>query len=189
MSTHTALVRWNRPSPEFAAGRYSREHTWRFDGGVEVPASPSPCIVPMPWSNPAHVDPEEAFVASVASCHMLWFLSVAAREGFAVRSYEDAADGVMTRNAAGKLWVSAIALRPRIEWEGPRRPTEAEVARLHKSAHEECFIANSVRTEIRVEPPRRRVAPATTCRPGEDDCRPPGKLETPARGDADGVVG
>ena len=161
MSTHTAVVRWNRPSPDFCAGRYSREHTWRFDGGVEVPASPSPHVVPAPWSNPAHVDPEEAFVASMSSCHMLTFLYLASKAGFAVRSYEDSAEGVMTKNEAGKLWVSAVALRPRIVWDGVRMPTDAEVAHLHEQAHEECFIANSVRTDIRVEPPAPMAVTAT----------------------------
>jgi organic hydroperoxide reductase OsmC/OhrA len=151
MSTHTALIHWNRPSPDFCAGRYSREHVWRFDGGIEVAASPSPHVVPAPWSNPANVDPEEAFVASVASCHMLTSLFIAAKAGFAVQSYEDQAEGGMTPNAAGRLWVSRVTLRPKIEWEGARIPTASEVERLHEAAHEECFIANSVRTEIKVE--------------------------------------
>jgi organic hydroperoxide reductase OsmC/OhrA len=151
MSSHTAVVYWSRPSPEFCAGKYSREHVWRFDGGVEVAASPSPHVVPAPWSNAANVDPEEAFVASVASCHMLTFLWLASKAGFAVRSYEDAAEGVMTKNAAGRLWVSAVTLRPKIEWDGARAPSATEVERLHEAAHAECFIANSVRTEIRVE--------------------------------------
>lgn len=151
MATHTALIHWNRPSPDFCAGRYSREHTWRFDGGIEVAASPSPQLVPAPWSNPANVDPEEAFVASVASCHMLTFLFIAAKAGFAVQSYEDQAEGVMTQNAGGQLWVSEVTLRPKIDWQGERVPSAAELEHLHEAAHAECFIANSVRTEIRVE--------------------------------------
>jgi organic hydroperoxide reductase OsmC/OhrA len=151
MATHTALIHWNRPSPDFCAGRYSREHTWRFDGGIEVAASPSPHVVPAPWSNPANVDPEEAFVASVASCHLLTFLFIAAKAGFAVHSYEDQAEGVLSQNAAGRLWVSEVSLRPKIDWEGERVPSAAELEHLHEAAHAECFIANSVRTEIRVE--------------------------------------
>ncbi len=151
MSTHTAVIHWNRPSLEFCSGRYSREHTWRFDGGIEVAASPSPHVVPAPWSNPANVDPEEAFVASVASCHMLTFLFIAAKAGFAVRSYEDTAEGVMTQNATGRLWVSEVTLRPKIDWQGERVPSAAELEHLHEAAHADCFIANSVRTEIRVE--------------------------------------
>ena len=152
MATHTALIHWNRPSPDFCAGRYSREHTWRFDGGIEVAASPSPHVVPAPWSNPANVDPEEAFVASVASCHMLTFLFLAAKAGFAVQTYEDQAEGVMTQNA-GRLWVSEVTLRPKIDWQGERVPSEAELEHLHEAAHAECFIANSVRTKIRVQTP------------------------------------
>jgi organic hydroperoxide reductase OsmC/OhrA len=145
---HTATIRWTLQGPDFLAGRYSREHIWTFDGGVTVPASPSPHIVPAPWSNAAGVDPEEAFVAAVASCHMLWFLHVAKDAGYIVASYEDRAEGEMTRNEHGKLWVSRVALRPRIDWTGGKPPTAAEVAELHHRAHDECFIANSIRTEV-----------------------------------------
>ena len=152
MSEHKAAVRWKLAADgeAFRKGRYSREHTWTFDGGVTVPASPSPGVVPVPWSNPAHVDPEEGYVAAISSCHMLTFLYVAMREGFLVLSYEDDAVGVMRKNERGAVWVSAVTLNPRIAYGGARRPTDADVDHLHHLAHEQCFIANSVRTEITV---------------------------------------
>ncbi len=149
MSIHTAHIAWSVSGPDFRRGQYSREHSWHFDGGITVPASPSPTVVPAPWSNAAHVDPEEAYVAAVASCHMLWWLSIAAKHGFDVLRYEDHAFGSMTRNGAGKLWVSEIELRPRITY-GARAPSSEEEGRLHALAHEECFIAQSIRTEVRV---------------------------------------
>jgi organic hydroperoxide reductase OsmC/OhrA len=151
MSEHHASIHWSRTSPDFVKGRFSREHTWTFDGGLTVPASPSPSVVPAPWSNPASVDPEEAFVASVSSCHMLTFLWLASREGFEVDSYQDDAVGLMTKNEAGRMWVSVITLRPRIVWGGAKQPAPADLARLHHRAHEECFIANSIKSEVVVE--------------------------------------
>jgi organic hydroperoxide reductase OsmC/OhrA len=153
MSTHTATVRWQNSGPDFLNRRYSREHTLHFDGGAVVPGSPSPCIVAPPWSNAAAVDPEEAYVVSVASCHMLWFLHVAVDAGFEAASYEDRATGHLMRNEQGKRWISRITLNPRVEWRGSRLPTTAEVAELHHRAHEECFIANSIRTEVVVASP------------------------------------
>jgi organic hydroperoxide reductase OsmC/OhrA len=147
MSEHKAMITWKRSGPDFRAGRYSRAHTWRFDGGAEVPASASPSVVPAPWSNPAGVDPEEAFVASVASCHMLWWLSLAAQEGFDVEDYADEAIGTMARNEAGASWISAVVLNPRIRY-GARAPTPADEARLHERAHALCFIANSIKTRV-----------------------------------------
>ena len=152
MGQHTASISWKRNGPDFAKGKYSREHTWTFDGGAVVPASPSPSVVPAPWSNAAHVDPEEAYVASIASCHMLTFLWVASREGFQADSYEDSAAGVMTKNERGIAWISKVTLRPRITWSGEKLPAAADLDRLHHLAHEQCFIANSVKTEIVVEP-------------------------------------
>jgi organic hydroperoxide reductase OsmC/OhrA len=149
---HTAIISWKRSGPDFAKGKYSREHTWKFDGGVTVPASPSPTVVPAPWSNAANIDPEEAFVASIASCHLLTFLWLASREGFQADSYEDNAIGVMTKNEKGIPWISRVTLRPRIVWSGEKKPTDADLDRLHHAAHEQCFIANSVKTEIAVEP-------------------------------------
>lgn len=151
MSEHIAIIRWEHPTSDFCTGKYSREHTWTFDGGATVPASPSPHVVPAPWSNPANVDPEEAFVASISSCHMLTYLWLASKAGFAVSSYEDRAAGTMTKNEAGIPWVSRIILRVRIAYDGARRPTPEEEEKLHHKAHEQCFIANSVKTEIVVE--------------------------------------
>jgi organic hydroperoxide reductase OsmC/OhrA len=151
MSEHNATIRWQRTSPEFLKGKYSREHTWSFDGGLTVPASPSPTVVPAPWSNPAHVDPEEAFVASVSSCHMLTFLFVAARQGFQVDRYDDEAVGVMTKNEKGVPWLSRVTLHPQIAYSGDKLPTPADEERLHHLAHEQCFIANSIKTEVVVE--------------------------------------
>ena len=150
---HVASVHWVNRGPDFLAGYYSREHEWTFDGGVKVPASPSPHVVPAPWSNPANVDPEEAYLAAIASCHMLTFLWVASKAGYCVSSYHDDAAAVLTKNDRRIPWVSQATLRPRIAWAGDRRPSESEVAALHAQAHEQCFIANSVRTEIRIEPP------------------------------------
>ena len=155
MAEHKATVRWTLPgnAEAFLKGRYSREHTWTFDGGVTVPASPAPSVVPVPYSNPAAVDPEEAYVASIASCHMLTFLYVAMREGFVVERYEDDAVGVMRKNERGAIWVAAVTLHPRIVYGGEKRPTAADVDHLHQLAHEQCFIASSVKTEITVAPP------------------------------------
>jgi organic hydroperoxide reductase OsmC/OhrA len=155
MAEHKATVRWTLPgnAEAFLKGRYSREHTWTFDGGVTVPASPAPSVVPVPYSNPAAVDPEEAYVASIASCHMLTFLYVAMREGFVVERYEDDAVGVMRKNERGAIWVAAVTLHPRIVYGGEKRPTAADVDHLHHLAHEQCFIASSVKTEITVAPP------------------------------------
>ena len=149
---HTALIRWHVGDSDFLGKRYSRAHTWSFDGGAVVPASSSPHVVPVPMSDAGAVDPEEAFVAALASCHMLWFLDIASRAGFSVDSYEDAADGRMGRNAAGKLVVDVVTLRPRTRFAGARVPDAAALAALHHAAHEECFLANSVRCEIRCEP-------------------------------------
>jgi organic hydroperoxide reductase OsmC/OhrA len=152
MAEHKALIEWQREGAAFADGRYSRGHRWTFDGGIEVPASASPHVVPLPLSVARAVDPEVAFVASLASCHMLWFLSLAAQAGFVVESYRDEAVGSMERDAAGKLWMARVTLLPDARFGGPRRPTRAEVAQLHERAHEECFIARSVRTDVRCEP-------------------------------------
>lgn len=151
MSEHKATIRWQRTSPEFLKGRYSREHTWTFDGGLTVPASPSPSVVPSPWSNPSHVDPEEAFVASVSSCHMLTFLFLAAKQGFQVDSYEDEAAGAMTKNEKGVPWISRVTLNPRIGYSGDKQPSPNDESELHHLAHEQCFIANSIKTEVVVQ--------------------------------------
>jgi len=148
---YRATVRWQRNGAVFTDNRYSRAHVWAFDGGVEVPASSSPSVVRVPLSRADAVDPEEAFVAALASCHMLFFLSFAARSGFVVDAYEDEAAGVMGHNTQSKLYVAKVTLRPRVTLSGARSPTAAEIAGLHHKSHEECFIANSVKTEIVLE--------------------------------------
>ena len=152
MSEYGATIRWERGAAAFTDNRYSRAHRWIFDGGHEAPASASPLAVPLPFADPAGVDPEEAFVAAIASCHMLWFLSIAARAGWTVDSYTDAAVGTMSRTAAGKLAITEVLLRPQIRWGGERQPDAAAVAELHHRAHETCYIANSVISTVRVEP-------------------------------------
>jgi organic hydroperoxide reductase OsmC/OhrA len=152
MSQHQARIRWARGADEkFVDSRYSRAHQWEFDGGVTVPASSAVSSVRLPYSKPENVDPEEALVAAISSCHMLSFLYVAAKEGFVVDGYDDLAIGTMARNEQGRLAVTTARLAPRIEFSGARMPAQADVDRLHHAAHEECFIANSVRTAISVE--------------------------------------
>jgi len=151
VSTYTATIRWSRTGDgDFTKGQYSRAHEWAFDGGLTVPASPSPHIVPAPWNDPAGVDPEEAFVASLSSCHMLFFVDFARRAGFVLDEYVDEAEGVLEKRADGKMWMSRVTLRPRVAW-GGNAPDEAAIADLHHRAHEACFIANSVTTEVKVE--------------------------------------
>ncbi|HTL77669.1 MAG TPA: OsmC family protein [Casimicrobiaceae bacterium] len=151
MSRHVATVSWTRDGARFTDNRYSRRHVWRFDGGVEVPGSSSPHSVPLPYSRGDAVDPEEAFVASISSCHMLWFLSIAAKRGFTVDDYVDEAEGFLERDASGRMSVTRVNLRPRIAWSGERVPASGDIAAIHDEAHHECFIANSVRTDIRIE--------------------------------------
>jgi len=148
---YTARVSWLRNGAAFIDNRYSRGHQWSFDGGTRVPASSSPSVVPLPYSVPEAVDPEEALVAAASSCHMLTFLYLAAKQRFVVDSYEDDAFGTMAKNAAGRYAIDRITLRPKIQFAGSRSPTAEELASLHHSAHEECYIANSVRCEIVVE--------------------------------------
>ncbi len=150
MSEHKATVEWRKPSPDFLKGRYSREHTWTFDGGERVLASASPSVVPVPMSNPAGVDPEEAFVAALSSCHMLTFLDLARRKGFTIEHYVDEAVGHLAKNAEGALWISDVTLNPKITYTGDKRPTAAEEEDLHHAAHKMCFISNSVKTDVRV---------------------------------------
>jgi organic hydroperoxide reductase OsmC/OhrA len=153
MSEHIATVRWQRNDDAFVRGRYSRKHEWRFDGGAVVPASASPSVVRVPWSDPAGVDPEEALVAAVSSCHMLWFLSLAADAGYVVDAYADDAAGTMGRDGEGREAITDIVLRPRIAFGGEKQPDADAIAKLHDEAHHRCFIANSVRAAIRVESP------------------------------------
>jgi organic hydroperoxide reductase OsmC/OhrA len=152
LGTHKATVSWSAsPGEDYSRGQYSRAHKWSFDGGAEVPASASPHIVPAPWSDAAGVDPEEAFVASLSSCHMLFFLDFARRAGFPVASYVDEAEGVLEKGSDGRTAMTRVTLRPRVEWAGSKMPDEADIADLHRRAHEACFIANSVKTDVVVE--------------------------------------
>lgn len=148
MSQHPATIRWKRESPGFAYDSYNRAHHWEFDGGVEVAASAAPEF----RGDPERVDPEEAFVASLASCHMLTFLALAARKRLVVDHYTDHAVGFMEKNGDGKLAITRVVLRPKIEFGGDSPPAKEVVAKLHELSHEQCFIANSVRTSITVEP-------------------------------------
>jgi len=149
MSTYTAKIIWKSDSPEtFTKNRYTRGHSWEFDDGVTVPASSSPHAVRLPYSVEAAVDPEEALVAAVSSCHMLTFLWLAATAGFNIESYEDNAVGEMTAMGDGRQWVSTITLDPQIAWTGDKLPTAEDIAHLHHEAHEKCYIANSIRSKI-----------------------------------------
>ena len=145
---YRAQVLWTRADAAFLDNRYSRGHVWRFDGGVEVPASSSPHSVPLPLSRADAVDPEEAFVAALSSCHMLFFLYFAAKAGFVVDCYDDAAVGVMSKNERGKLFVSKVTLNPSVAFTGGKQPTDADLGEMHHRAHEECYVANSVRSEV-----------------------------------------
>lgn len=152
MGHHTARIEWNRDGAKFSDNRYSRAHEWSFDGGVRVPASSSPGVVPVPLSNPDAVDPEEAFVAALASCHMLWFLSIAAKRGFVVDRYEDDAVGELSKNADGRLAMKTVTLRPAVSFVAGASPSRAELEVVHHEAHDACYLSNSVHTQIKVEP-------------------------------------
>lgn len=147
---YQATVCWKNQGPDFGSGKYSREHTWSFDGGISFAASPSPHVVPAPWSVAAAVDPEEALVAATASCHMLTFLWLASKRGWVVESYTDEASGIMTKNLQRIPWVSEITLHPKITWGSGITCSQAEVEELHHLAHEQCFIANSLKSRVRV---------------------------------------
>lgn len=146
---YSVKIFWKKSLDEvFVDSKYSRSHTWSFDGGIEIPASSSPHVVPLPMSNESAVDPEEAFVAAISSCHMLWFLSIAAEKSFIVESYEDNAIGVLGKNGEGKLAMTKITLKPKVNFNDTTVPTSEQVDELHRLAHEKCFIANSVKTDI-----------------------------------------
>lgn len=151
MATHTVSVTWERAGARFTDNRYSRAHRWMFDGGASVLASASPHAVPLPMSDPSGVDPEEAFVAALSSCHMLWFLSIAAKRGFTVDSYKDDAIGFLEKNSEGQLAITRVVLRPVIQFSGALLPQPQQISAMHDQAHHECFIANSVRTLVTVE--------------------------------------
>ncbi|MEZ9513825.1 OsmC family protein [Vibrio splendidus] len=152
MSEYGAVIRWQKAEDEaFSDNQYSRGHSWEFDGGVTVPASSSPHVVPLPFSVEANVDPEEAFIAALSSCHMLTFLGIAAKQKYVIDSYVDDAIGVLEEDESGRSSVTKVTLRPRIEFVGSKVPSSAQLDKLHHLAHNNCFIANSVKTEIRVE--------------------------------------
>jgi organic hydroperoxide reductase OsmC/OhrA len=155
MSGHRATVTWTLAvsSEEFLKRRYSRVHRIAFEGGAEVVGTPSPAVVPAPWSQADAMDPEGAFTAALSACHMLWFLDHAARAGFVVASYVDAAEGTLGRIAPGKMAMTRVALRPVVVFSGDNLPSAEELERLHHDAHRDCFIANSVTTEVVVESP------------------------------------
>lgn len=152
MSTYTATIRWRRNNEsDFMKGRYSRAHEWAFDGGAVIPASASPNNVPPGTADEAGVDPEEGFIAAISSCHMLFFIDYARRDGLVVDSYVDEASGIMEKREDGKIAVTRVILRPRIVFSGDKQPVADEIARLHERSHQDCFIANSVNTEVTVE--------------------------------------
>jgi organic hydroperoxide reductase OsmC/OhrA len=151
MSEHIAIVEWQRHQAKFTDNQYSREHIWKFDGGAEIHASSSPLVVPVPYSNVACVDPEEAFIASLSSCHMLWFLSIATKQKFVVESYTDRAIGCMNKNEDGKPAITKVIFRPQIIFVGNNLPTAKQIGKIHEEAHHSCFLANSVKAKIVVE--------------------------------------
>ncbi len=151
MSEFFATVSWRRNGQNFLDGKYSRGHVWKFDGGAEIPASPSPHVVPAPMSIEEYVDPEEAFVASLSSCHMLFFLYLAGKARLVVDEYDDEAVGIIGKNEEGKMAMTRVTLRPSIVFSEETRPSREQLEKLHHQAHELCFIANSVKTEITTE--------------------------------------
>lgn len=153
-SHHTATIAWQRGADDFLDKRYHRAHTWQFDGGATVAASSSPHVVPLPYSDAAAVDPEEAYVAALSSCHMLWFLDIACRAGWRVNRYTDAAVGTMAPDEAGKLIVSHVQLRPVTVFDAAHAPSDEQLVALHHQAHGACFLAHSVKTHIDCAPVR-----------------------------------
>lgn len=152
MSEYFAKINWVRASNEiYVDNKYSRAHEWIFDGGVTVQASSSPHIVPLPYSVPENVDPEEAFIASISSCHMLFFLSIVAKKGYVIDSYVDDAVGLMEKDTHDKISMTKVTLKPYVQFSGEKKPTMEQLEKMHHQAHEQCFIANSVKTEIVIE--------------------------------------
>lgn len=151
MAKHAVSIHWSRGEQNFTDNRYSRVHHWHFDGGQRIEASSSPHVVPVPFSDPAAVDPEQAFIASLSSCHMLWFLSLAAERGLIVDHYVDDATGTLARNAQGRLAITDVLLRPAVRFSGDRQPDFDELQALHHAAHDACFLASSVNCPVRCE--------------------------------------
>lgn len=155
MGKYAATVEWKRPDQAaFTDSRYSRAHVWRFDGGAVVAASSSPHVVPLPYSAPENIDPEEAFVAALSSCHMLFFLSIAAKRGFIVDSYRDAAEGTLEKDATGRMAITQVILNPCVTYAGANPDHATEIA-MHHESHELCYIANSVKTMVEFRLPDR----------------------------------
>lgn len=153
MSQYFSNVSWRRKHDEkFIDQKYSRGHEWRFDGGLKIPASSSPHVVPLPYSVESNIDPEEAFLASLSSCHMLFFLSIAAKKKFVVDQYVDNAIGVMEKDQGGNMSMTKVTLRPKVAFAGDRKPSSDQIEKIHTLAHEQCFIANSVKTRVVIEP-------------------------------------
>jgi len=152
MSEYFANVNWHRKSVEnFTDNEYSRGHEWSFDGGITVQASSSPHVVPIPYSVSEYVDPEEAFVASLSSCHMLFFLSIAAKRKYVVDSYTDNAVGIMGKDNEGNIAMTHVTLKAKVDFSGDKKPTMAQLEKIHHQAHQQCFIANSVKTKVVTE--------------------------------------
>lgn len=154
MASYIATIQWIRNENEsFTDNRYSRGHTWSFDGGITIPASASPHIVPLPYSVEENVDPEEAFVASISSCHMLFFLSIAAKSGWVVEQYIDHATGFMEKDEDGKNFIKRVILAPQIQFSESAQPAEDEISDIHHRSHKQCFIANSIKSEVIIQQP------------------------------------
>jgi len=153
MSKYFATVKWERGEQVFTDNKYSRGHVWEFDGGQSVAASSSPHVVPLPYSVEANVDPEEAFIASISACHMLFFLSIAAKQGFLVDQYIDEATGILEPNSEGLPAMTRVTLKPRVIFGAEKQPTRQQLEELHHSAHAQCYIANSVKTLVEMEIP------------------------------------
>lgn len=152
MSEYYAKITWNRGKHEsYIDNEYSRGHLWIFDGGATIPASASPHIVPLPYSVEANVDPEEAFVASLSSCHMLFFLSIAAKKKYIIDQYIDNAVGMMEINGEGKMSMTKVILRPEVKFSGDKQPSIKQLEKIHHQSHEQCFIASSVKTDVITE--------------------------------------
>ena len=151
MHRYSAIIEWERGEQTFTDNRYSRRHVLRFDGGAVIPGSSSPLVVRKPMSDPAGVDPEELFVAAISNCHMLWFLDLARRAGFRVDRYVDNAEGFMENDAAGRMAITRVVLHPEVAFSGEKLPTRAALEEVHHHAHEECYIANSVKTDVTIE--------------------------------------
>ena len=148
---YTATITWQKqPGEEFEKGKYCRVHQWEFDGGMKIAASSSPTVVPLPMSDASLIDPEEAFLASLSSCHMLFFLSIAAKKKLLVEKYEDHAQGTMGKNEEGKIAMLTIILNPVIIFSGAEKPSQETIRQIHKLAHDSCYIANSVKTKIEI---------------------------------------